>query len=85
MLTANLSSSIVFPTPEKTIFSGLIFALKAIISSPFETTSAPNPNLLIKFNIFKLQLDFTEKQIKGFTVLKFFLKLLILFLILSYE
>ena len=85
MLTANLSSSIVFPTPEKTIFSGLILAFKALISSPFETTSAPNPNLLIKFNIFKLQLDFTEKQIKGFIVLKFFLKLLILFLILSYE
>ena len=49
LLTANLSSSIVFPTPEKTIFSGLILAFKALISSPFETTSAPNPNLLIKF------------------------------------
>ena len=85
LLIANLSSSIVFPTPEKTIFSGLIFAFRALISSPFETTSAPNPNLLIKFKIFKLELDFTEKQIKGFIVLNFFLKLLILFFILLYE
>ncbi len=42
------------------------------MSSPFETTSAPNPNLLVKLKIFKLELDFTEKQIKGFIVLKFF-------------
>ena len=71
--------------PEKTIFSGFILAFKALMSSPFETTSVPNPNLLIKLKIFKLELDFTEKQIKGFIVLKFFLKLLILFFILSYE
>ena len=83
LFIANLSSSTVFPTPEKTIFSGFILAFKALINSPFETTSAPKPNLLIWLKIFKLELDFTEKQIKGFIVLKFFLKLLILLFILS--
>ena len=53
-------------TPEKTIFSGFILAFRALASSPFETTSAPSPNLFIKLSIFKLELDFTEKQIKGF-------------------
>ena len=85
LFIANLSSSTVFPTPEKTIFSGFIFAFKALLSSPFETTSAPNPNLLTKFRIFKLELDLTEKHIKGSIVLKFLLKLLILFFIPSYE
>ena len=54
--------------PEKIVFSGFILALRAMASSPFETTSAPSPNLFIIFRIFKLELDFTEKQIKGFIV-----------------
>ena len=65
LLIANLSSSIVLPTPEKTIFSGFILAFRTLVSSPFETTSAPSPNLFIKLRIFKLELDFTEKQIRG--------------------
>ena len=79
LLTANLSSSTVLPTPEKTIFSGLIFALRAFRSSPFETTSAPRPNLPIILSNFKLELDLTEKQIIGSNVLKYLLKFSILF------
>ena len=55
------------------------------MSSPFETTSAPNPKFLIIFKICKLALDFTEKQIIGLIDLKFFLKLFILSLIFLYE
>ena len=39
-----LISSEVLPTPENTIFSGLIPEDKASFISPFETTSAPDPN-----------------------------------------
>ena len=48
---ANLISSKVLPIPEKTIFCGFIPALRAIKSSPFETTSAPIPNFFISFKI----------------------------------
>ena len=44
-LIAILSSSAVFPTPEKTIFFGFIPAFKAFNNSPPETTSAPAPSL----------------------------------------
>ena len=67
------------------IYSIENLAFKTLRSSPFETTSAPKPNLFIRLRIFKLELDFTEKQIKGFIFLKFFLKLLILFFIVLYE
>ena len=76
---ANLISSKVLPIPEKTIFLGFIPALRAIKSSPFETTSAPIPNLFISFKIWILELDFTEKHIKGLIDLKLFLKFWIFF------
>ena len=75
---AKLISSLVLPTPEKTILFGLIPALRALNNSPFETTSAPRPNFLIILKIYKLLFDFTEKHINGSILLKFFLKLLIL-------
>ena len=71
---ANSISLEVFPTPEKTIFFGLIPAFRAIINSPIDTTSAPNPNFLISFMRFMLALDFTEKQINGEIDVKLFLK-----------
>ena len=69
------AATVVTETPEKTIFSGFILAFKATINSPLDTTSAPKPNLPIKFKIFEFEFDFTEKQINGFISLKFFLKL----------
>ena len=60
-------------------------ALRAIISSPIETTSAPKPNFLISLIKFTLVLDLTAKQINGENDLKLFLKLLILSLNLLYE
>ena len=59
-------SLVVFPMPEKTILLGLIPAFKALINSPIETTSAPNPRLPISFNKILFGFDFTEKQIRGF-------------------
>jgi hypothetical protein len=44
-LIAYSISSDVLPTPEKTIFLLGIPAFKALLSSPIETTSAPDPNL----------------------------------------
>ena len=44
-MTASLISSVVFPTPEKTIFWGFILTCKAFTNSPPETISAPAPNL----------------------------------------
>ena len=85
LFIAKFNSSIVLPTPEKTIFFGLIPAFKAIINSPIDTTSAPNPWFFIILKIFILQFDFTEKQIKGFIYLKLFLKLLIFCFILFKE
>ena len=38
---ASRNSLSVLPTPEKTIFFGLILAFKAFKSSPSDTTSAP--------------------------------------------
>ena len=70
LFIAYSNSEYVLPTPEKTIFFAIIPALKAFIISPFETTSAPNPKLLISFNILLLEFDFTEKQIKGLIFLK---------------
>ena len=72
---AKISSSSVFPTPEKTIFFGLIPAFKAIFNSPIDTTSAPQPSLFKFFKISKFEFDLTEKQIKGLILLKQFLKL----------
>ena len=46
-LIANLISSTVLPTPEKTILFGLIPAFKANFSSPTDTTSAPRLFFLI--------------------------------------
>ncbi len=43
-LIANMISTAFLPTPEKTILLGGIFAFKALLSSPIETTSAPEPN-----------------------------------------
>ena len=70
---AKLISLVVLPTPEKTILLGLIPAFSAIISSPTETTSAPNPNFLISLIILTFVLDLTAKQISGEKDLKFFL------------
>ena len=67
---ASFSSLSVFPTPEKTILSGLIFAFKAFRSSPSETTSAPDPNLDNSEIRDTFELDLTEKQISGFILLK---------------
>ena len=53
------------PTPENTIFLLLIPAFSAFISSPFETTSAPQFRFLISLNILLFELDLTEKQTKG--------------------
>ena len=50
-LIANLISSSVLPTPEKTILFGLIPDLIALSNSPPETTSAPDP---IFFKTFKI-------------------------------
>ena len=58
--------------PEKTIFFGLTPAFKAIISSPFDTTSAPSPNFFISLIRLTLVLDLTAKQINGEKDLKFF-------------
>ena len=52
-------SSVTFPTPENTIFFGLIPALIAFINSPPDTTSAPRLFFLISFNIPKFELAFT--------------------------
>ena len=62
-LIASLSSSSLFPTPEKTILFGLIFAFKALRSSPSETTSAPEPNLPNSETRDIFELDLTEKLI----------------------
>ena len=72
MLIAIFNSSSVLPTPEKTIFFGLIPAFRAFNSSPPETTSAPAPNLPRIRSIFKLLLDFAAKQIKGLLFLNVF-------------
>ena len=74
---AKLISLVVLPTPENTILLGLIPAFSAIISSPTETTSAPNPNFLISLIILTFVLDLTAKQMSGEKDLKLFLKLLI--------
>ena len=84
-LIANFNSSSVFPTPEKTIFFGLIPALKTLFNSPIETTSAPKPKLLIIFKILILLLDLTEKHVRGSILLNCFLKLKIFSLIFLYE
>ena len=73
-LIAYSISSFVLPTPEKTILFLLIPALSDAYNSPLETTSAPRPSFFISFNNEILELDFTEKQIKGLISLKAFLK-----------
>ena len=59
------NSSIVFPTPEKTILFGLIFDFNASFNSPIDTTSAPIPNLAYSLIIFWFEFDFKEKQINN--------------------
>ena len=73
-LIAYSISSLVLPTPEKTILFLSIPALSDAYNSPFETTSAPRPSFFISFNNEIFELDFTEKQIKGLISLKAFLK-----------
>ena len=82
---AKLNSCEVFPTPENTILLGLILAFSANISSPIETTSAPNPNFFISRIKLILVLDLTAKQIKGEKDLKLFLNLFIFSPSLEYE
>ena len=60
-------------------------ALSAIINSPIETTSAPNPNFLISLIRFTLVLDLIAKHISGENDLKLFLKLFIFFFNCLYE
>ena len=62
---AKVSSSLVFPTPEKTIFFTSIPAFIAFINSPPETTSAPDPIFFNSLSKVILELDLTEKHIKG--------------------
>ena len=69
-LIANLNSLSVFPTPEKTIFFGLILAFNAFNNSPSDTTSAPDPNLPNSVKIETFELDLTEKQTRGLNFLK---------------
>jgi len=72
-------SSSVFPTPEKTIFFGLIPTFIAFNNSPIDTTSAPEPNFFSSLSKARLELDFTEKHIIGLVALNILLKLLKLF------
>ena len=71
---ANFISFSVLPTPEKTIFFGLMPALRANINSPLDTTSAPSPNFFISFIKLILVFDFIAKQISGENFLKYELK-----------
>ena len=71
---ANFNSYSLLPTPENTILFGFIPAFKAFSNSPDETTSAPEPNFPKNLKIKILELDFTEKHIKGLIFLKFFTK-----------
>ena len=63
-------SSVFLPTPEKTILLGGIFAFKALLSSPIETTSAPEPNEENVFIIDWFELAFNEKQTRRSSSLK---------------
>ena len=56
---ARFNSSMVLPTPEKIIFSGLPPALKTRSSSPPETMSKPELYLAKMFNTARLLLAFT--------------------------
>ena len=71
---ASLSSVSLFPTPENTILLGFIPAFKTFNNSPAETTSAPHCCSFKTFKIDKFELDFTEKQTRGFDCKKVFLK-----------
>ena len=62
---AKMISSSVFPTPEKTIFSAGIPASRALLSSPPETISAPEPSLARILTSSLLGFDFIAKQIRG--------------------
>ena len=61
---ANLISSEVLPTPEKTIFLGSPSAAMTLLSSPPETISKPAPFFASKFNIARLEFALTAKQIR---------------------
>ena len=74
LLIAIFNSSSDLPTPEKTIFFGLMPALRAFNSSPPDTTSAPAPSLPKILKIFVLLLDFAAKHIKGLVFLNVFTK-----------
>ena len=58
-LIANLISSSVLPTPEKTILFGLIPAFKANFSSPTDTTSAPRLFFFNSLRILKFEFALT--------------------------
>ena len=74
-LIAAVISDSVLPTPEKTIFLRFIPALSALINSPIETTSAPEPIFLSSLSKAKFEFDLTEKQINGDIFLKELAKL----------
>ena len=56
----NSISSMVLPTPEKTIFSASPPARSTLSISPFETTSKPELLLESIFSIERFELAFTE-------------------------
>ena len=85
LFIAYSNSLSVFPTPEKTIFFGLMPALIANINSPLETTSAPSPKFFISLIKFKFVLDLIAKQTRGENLPNFELKFWIFFFIFSYE
>ena len=60
----NRISSYDLPTPLKIIFFGSAPTCKTLFSSPPDTTSKPQPFLLINSSIEILLKDLTEKQIR---------------------
>ena len=62
-MIAYISSLTFLPTPEKTILLAGIPAFKALLSSPIETTSAPEPNAEKVLMIDWFELAFKEKHI----------------------
>ena len=64
--TANLISSFVLPTPEKTIFLESAPATKHLFNSLPETTSNPEPKEFKSLRIAILELDLTAKQTLSF-------------------
>ena len=61
LFNASTISSVVFPTPEKTIFLGSTPAIRHLLNSPSETTSAPAPSFASVLIMLKLELALTAK------------------------